>query len=265
MPSYDKYRQDILKANKMSKVKAIGEMFGVKFGNIKDINKAKNRVLGAIQKEVEEIAEASIKRQQKFAKSKAKKSNQKLDRMYNDLRKAEESFRKSYEHTTQAEKLMFLHGKTLQYTDKYSFGAPITFHDIKNRKEFDNFINSYAPDYRQQAYNDYMNKLRVFKQQNNSRRMVGEFTSRLPGLYSVDDNEEVSLSSSERKEESDLIKDFKSFSYVKQREALSIMDEQHYSIRVASEIKKGMSRPEAVESVLYEMGLSNDDKYIVTD
>ena len=82
--------------------------------------------------------------------------NNRENRDFTKVSKAEKRFLNSFENATTYEKNLFIENKTAHYLNT-TVGSPLYFHNFKSKEEFNGFINSLNPENRSQFIKDYIN------------------------------------------------------------------------------------------------------------
>ena len=129
----NKYLKEIQKAKTLDRLNKISNHIGVSIGRIKDINKAKAKLIKALEKEQKQVKKDYAKIQENLKVKRQEKEN---SRLYNRVKSAEKQFKNSFKYLSELEKEVFLKNKTASFSDKFQIGSPLTFYDFKNKKEF---------------------------------------------------------------------------------------------------------------------------------
>lgn len=247
----NKYQSKINKAKSMKVLKDVASHIGVKLGNIKDIVKAKNKLTNALAKQ-----QAEIKTEMESIR--VKRENNLIDRNYNRVVGAEKRYLRSFKNASPLEREVFTNNKTAHFLDNVKIGSPLYFHNFKSKEEFNNFIKTINPEYRNQFIKDYINSLDLNNYKRINPRVTKQFNEKVSDVYEVG-----GLNSKDMKNHSHLTNMFKSVDYVRQMEMLEIMDSAEYASMVESLIKKGYSEPLAIEVALQNLGYRSDSDYTI--
>ena len=247
----NKYQSKINKAKSMKVLKDVASHIGVKLGNIKDIVKAKNKLTNALAKQ-----QAEIKTEMEAIR--VKRENNLIDRNYNRVVGAEKRFKKSFKNASALEREVFTNNKTAHFSDKVNIGSPLYFHNFNSKAEFNNFIKTISPEYRNQFIKDYINSLDLNNYKRINPRVTKQFNEKVSDVYEVG-----GLSDKDMKNHIHLTNMFKSLDYVRQMEMIEKMDSAEYASMVESLIKKGYSEPLAIEVALQNLGFRSDSDYTI--
>ena len=247
----NKYQSQINKAKSINVLNKIASHIGVKLGNIKDIVKAKNKLTSALAKQ-----QAEIKTEMEVIRDNRK--NNLIDRNYKRVADAEKRYLRSFKNASPLEREVFTNNKTAHFLDNVKIGSPLYFHNFKSKEEFNNFIKTINPEYRNQFIKDYINSLDLNNYKKISPRVTKQFNGKVSDVYEVG-----GLNSKDMKNHSHLTNMFKSVDYVRQMEMIEIMDSAEYANMVESLIKKGYSEPLAIEVALQNLGFRSDSDYTI--
>ena len=246
----NKYQAQINKAKTIKPLQKVANSLGVKIGNMKNIDKIKSKLTKELEKQ-----QAQIKTEMEAIR--VRFQNNRVDRDFTRVSKAEKRFLKSFENATPYERNLFIENKTAHYLDT-TVGSPLYFHNFKSKEEFNNFIDSLKPENRSQFIKDYINSLDLNNYKRISPRLTKRFNEKVAELYEVG-----ALSNSDMNNHKHLTETFKSLDYVRQMEMLNIMDTKEYASIVESLIRKGYSEPLAIEIALQNLGFRPEDYYTI--
>ena len=246
----NKYQSLINKAKSIKPLQKVANSLGVKIGNMKNIDKIKAKLTRELEKQ-----QAQIKTEMEGIRNRFQ--NNRVNRDFTRVSKAEKRFLKSFENATSYEKNLFIENKTAHYLNT-TVGSPIYFHNFKTKEEFNDFINSLNPENRSQFIKDYINSLDLNNYKRIKPRLTKQFNEKVGELYEVG-----GLSNSEMENHKHLTDMFNSLDYVRQMEMIDIMDSSEYASMVESVSRRGYSEPLTIEIAIQNLGFRPEDYYTI--
>ena len=246
----NKYQTQINKAKSIKPLQKVANSLGVKIGNMKNIDKIKSKLTKELEKQQTQIKTEMDAIRTRF-------QNNRANRDFTRVSKAEKRFLKSFENATPHERSLFIENKTAHFLDK-TVGSPLYFHNFKSKEEFNNFINSLSPENRSQFIKDYINSLDFNNYKKVKPRVTKIFDGKVAEYYEVG-----ALDKTYMKDHRHFTDMFNSLDYVRQMEMLEIMDNALYDSIVESLIRRGYAPPLAMELALKDLGFRPEDYYTI--